>query len=238
MDTIETVLSGMDGGRVLDVATQEGRFARVLAESLRSYTAIVGIDVNERAIDAAKEATDVDGLSFRVMDAMKLGFEDESFDTVSISASLHHMPDVRKALNEMMRVLKRGGRFLVLEMYRDAETEPEIMAGDLHGWAAEVDSAVGRLHNRQMTRQDILDHVEELTLGGVESHDCLDKSSNPLEQERIEHVEKVVGLITERAAGTRGEDGFRARGEQLLRRVREVGIRTEPLLLVVGEKPI
>ena len=49
----EQTLGDIAGGRVLDVATQEGGFVRILAESLKSYTEIVGIDISEQAIEIA-----------------------------------------------------------------------------------------------------------------------------------------------------------------------------------------
>ena len=221
---------------MLDVATQEGRFARVLMEGLNSYTEIIGVDVSERAIEAANDAMGSGDVRFAVMDAMKLEFEDESFDTVSISASLHHMPDIKKVLSEMTRVLKRGGRFIVLEMYRDARTEPEITSGLLHQWAAEIDSALGRLHNRQLARREILRHVEQLGMGDVESRDCLDEDSDPTDGSRIEQLVEVIGRITERAADTEDSESFRERGERLVRRLHDVGVRSEPMLLVTGVK--
>ena len=51
---IERILSGIDGGKVLDIATYEGHFVRILKENLKSYSEIVGIDVNEQAIETAR----------------------------------------------------------------------------------------------------------------------------------------------------------------------------------------
>ena len=46
MNIIERAISSVAGGRVLDVATQEGHFVQMLMKNLSSYTEIVGIDVN------------------------------------------------------------------------------------------------------------------------------------------------------------------------------------------------
>lgn len=48
-------------------------------------------------------------------DCMELGFEDGSFDLVTIAFGLRNLPDRARALNEMNRVLKPGGRLIVLE---------------------------------------------------------------------------------------------------------------------------
>jgi hypothetical protein len=73
----------------------------------------------------------------------------------------------------------------------------------VHQWAAEVDSALGRLHNRQLTRREILGHFARLGMSDVESHDRLDRDADPGEGSRIEQLENVIALITERANSRR-----------------------------------
>lgn len=236
MDVLESVLSEIDGGKVLDVATLQGRFAHVMKGSLRSYSEIVGIDINERAIEAARVGAEAENLSFLVMDAETLEFDDEHFDTVSISGSLHHLASVRGVLEEMKRVLRPGGRFIVVEMYRADLTEPEQTASDLHQWAADVDTALGRLHNHVFTREEILGHLESLGLREVESRELRDTESDPMDDDSIERVKKVIVMVGERAKGA-GDDGeLGQRGQQLLERLLEVGIRSEPALVITGVK--
>ncbi len=82
-------------------------------------------------------------------DAEALAFEDESFDAVCCVNSLHHIPDIPKALAEIHRVLKKGGRFLFFEpgeghaeaevskreMEEHGVTEKDIIIDELAGWA-------------------------------------------------------------------------------------------------------
>ena len=170
------------------------------------------------------------------MDAEELDFGDESFETVSISFSLHHMADVEKVLEEMKRVVRPGGHFIVMEMHGDAETEPERTAASLHRWAAEIDTAMGRLHNPIMGRDEIVGHVERLGLSNIEAHDWVDRESDPLEPATIERLEGAVARMTERAAGAPNPDVFAEQGKALLKRIREVGARMEPMIVITGQK--
>lgn len=237
MDSIESVLGSIDGGRVLDVATQQGRFVQFLMDNLRSYSEIVGVDISEKAIEAARGATDGEGVSFAVMNAEELDFEDGHFDTVTISASMHHMADVGKVLREMKRVLRPGGRFIVLEMHSDAGTEPELTCVRMHQWAGEIDTAVGTVHNRTFGRDEILNHVAQLGLSNVEHREYLDRDSDPMDPERSDKIEEVIGMMSERAAAAPDSGSFQERGRELARRLREVGFQGEPVLFVTGEKP-
>ena len=236
MDIFEEVLGKISGGRVLDIATLEGRFVQILIEKLKDYREIVGIDIHERAIENARAAFDQENIRFMVMDAEQLDFEDESFNTVCISASLHHLAKIERVLDEMKRVLKPGGHFILAEMHREAQSEAELTTTYLHQWAAEVDSSLGRLHNSTFTRQELVDYVVALGLSKVEFYDVVDKEPVTKDEARIEQIEGVIDMIQQRAEGTSRYDEFKARGDALRKRLHEVGVLSEPVLLAVGEK--
>ena len=109
---IEEAISKVVGGKVLDVATQEGHFVQLLMNNLQSYVQIVGIDIDQEAIKKAQETIRNKNIQFLVMNAERMGFGNENFDTVSISASLHHLPNIQQVLAEIKRVLKSGGNFI------------------------------------------------------------------------------------------------------------------------------
>jgi ubiquinone/menaquinone biosynthesis C-methylase UbiE len=235
VDVFERTLGGIDGGRVLDVATQEGGFVQILMGALKGYTEIVGIDISERAIETAQSTVGQKRVRFLAMDAEQLDFEDGSFDTVSISASLHHLSNAQRVLEEMKRVLKPGGHFILAEMHRDGQTEGELTSVYLHHWVAEVDSALGGLHHPTLARQELADYVE-LGLGHVELYDSIDRDSDPMHRTRIEQLEGLIERTIRRAEGARECRKLQERGEELRQRLRRVGAHREPILVVIGEK--
>jgi SAM-dependent methyltransferase len=108
-----------EGLRVLEIGcglgTDGARFARAGA----IYT---GVDLTEAAVSLARRRFELEGLpgEFRVADAEALGFADGSFDIVYSHGVLHHTPDVRSAVGEVRRVLRPGGRALVMLYHRDS----------------------------------------------------------------------------------------------------------------------
>lgn len=72
---------------------------------------LTGIDLTERAIEHTKTRFDAFGLqsNLSVGDAENLQFEDESFNIIYSWGVLHYTPDMRKAVLEVYRVLKKGG---------------------------------------------------------------------------------------------------------------------------------
>ena len=233
---IERILNGLDGGKVLDVATHEGHFVQILIENLKSYSEIAGIDTNEKAVETAQNNLTQENIRFWVMDAEHLEFEDATFDTVTISASLHHLANIPRVLDEMLRVLKPGGHFILIEMYEDGQTEAERTSVYLHQWVAKVDTALGILHHKTLARQEFANYVAGLGLNHLEYYDFRDEDSDPKEKARIEQLESLIESIIMRAEGTRNDAKFKERGVELLQRLHKFGAQREPVLIIVGEK--
>src|SRR5262245_58377255 len=103
-------------GDVLEVGVGTGR-------NLESYPAdvrLVGIDLSPAMLAAARDTARLSGreVDLQVGDGQALNFADESFDTVVVTLSLCAIPDEGRAISEMVRVLKPGGRLVWLEHVR------------------------------------------------------------------------------------------------------------------------
>ena len=99
--------------RILDVATGPGYVAMLFAEKANE---VVGVDLTPAFVAKAQAASAERGfknISFREGDVEKLPFANETFDIVTCHKALHHFPSAAKALQEMHRVLKRGGRLVI-----------------------------------------------------------------------------------------------------------------------------
>ena len=109
--SVKTVLDAgkaCKGIRVLDVCTGQGVLA---AAALDRGAQVTGLDFSSEAVRNARAK--VPGAEFQEGDAQSLPFEDNSFDAVACSFGLIHLPDPLKALLEMYRVLKPGGRVAI-----------------------------------------------------------------------------------------------------------------------------
>jgi 2-polyprenyl-3-methyl-5-hydroxy-6-metoxy-1,4-benzoquinol methylase len=234
LDGIESILRHIGGGLVLDIATHEGHFVKMLAEQLSSYQQIVGIDIDEKSIRAATTDLTNENIRFMVMDADQLAFTDSSFDSVTISASLHHLANVQHVLSEMVSMLKPGGHFILLEMHGDTQTGVAQTSISLHQWVAEVDSELGLLHRKTFSRQEFVDCTTQLDLSKVEYTDIIDIASDPKELVRTAQLEKLIMSTMQRAGGTPQPAKLNARGNQLLHRLYKIGAQREPSIAVVG----
>jgi demethylmenaquinone methyltransferase/2-methoxy-6-polyprenyl-1,4-benzoquinol methylase len=112
-------LSLKPGARVLDLATGTADLAlRVAREEAGCH--VVGLDPSARMLEVGRRKVEQQKLSERIElvqgDAQSLPFEDRSFDGVCIAFGIRNVPDRPKALREMARVTRPGGRIAILEL--------------------------------------------------------------------------------------------------------------------------
>jgi demethylmenaquinone methyltransferase/2-methoxy-6-polyprenyl-1,4-benzoquinol methylase len=112
-----------EGDRVLDIAGGTGDLARAFARKVGSTGRVVHTDINEAMLRTGRDRLLDEGLALptTLCDAEKLPFKDGSFDLVSVAFGLRNMTHKEQALAEMARVLREGGRLLVLEFSKVAE---------------------------------------------------------------------------------------------------------------------
>ncbi len=99
----------IEGKRVLEIGVGAGTDHLQLAGRGAN---MFGVDITPRCIEETRALFDIYGMKTRLLigDAESLPFEDESFDFVYSLGVLHHVPNTAKAISEVHRVLKKGGR--------------------------------------------------------------------------------------------------------------------------------
>lgn len=130
-------MAGLRGGeRLLDVASGSGASALLAARELE--VEVVGVEYGGEAVREAQAAAREAGLSRRVSfvrgDAESLPVEDCAFDAVLCECSLCTFPDKERAVAEIRRVLRPGGRLAL----SDAVAEPAELPAELRGTLATI----------------------------------------------------------------------------------------------------
>ena len=240
----------------MDVATGAGGFIDTLMKTFKDYDSFVGIDYwpsapSRKEMESAKRRFVGKPVRFLKMNAEHLEFEDESFDTVCMSHSLHHLDKIDRVLAEMKRVLKNGGNFIMQECYCDGnQTEAQKADEHRHEWEARIDTLLGITHNRTLTKQRILDIAHSLDLRELKVYDsthpveCLFckrkyECENPRNQATFHHSIKNIDDTIKRMENyfdLEIRNRLREEGETIKKAIEKCGSAPPSYLLIIGRK--
>ena len=167
-DIADEISTKLPQGNALDIGTGRGLLPIKIAqknERLKLY----GTDISHKAIDAARRDALASGLEnapqFEVGDVCSLPYEDEFFDLVVSTFSLHHWPDTIAGLNEIFRVLKPGGEAWIYDHWNDPSPEArERLRKDFGRLAAWFALAHLRFVSSPMTLEKARSILEEPAL--------------------------------------------------------------------------
>jgi len=251
---IRAKLGLISGGKVLDVATGSGDFIDTLMKTLKDYDSFVGIDISRKDLKSAKKRFRDKPVKLIEMNAESLEFDDNSFDTVCMAFSLHHLERTDKVLAEMRRVLNPGGNLIIQEEFVDGNQAEAQKTNTLqHAWEAQIDSLLGEFHKTTLTRHEIEEIIGNAQLEQVEIFKsmipmvCLfcEKElkciENPKNQERIDDSIREIDDTLKRLREIEDQEA-RVRlgkmGEELKQRNREFGNAPPFVIFAVGRKAL
>lgn len=210
-------IAATPGMRVLDVAAGSGQPALAIASRVQPGGTILGIDFSPEMVAVAERRARQAGasnVSFSTMDAERLELPDASFDAVTCACGLIFFPDAHRALAEMHRVLKPGGRIAIV-VWDEPSKSPFVTVGG---------GAISRFHAPtppnpnspgafRFAKPDVLEHVlrdagfSDITIASVPM---------PIE---FESTQEYWEMFTECAAGIKtkismlsNEDQVKLRG--------------------------
>jgi demethylmenaquinone methyltransferase / 2-methoxy-6-polyprenyl-1,4-benzoquinol methylase len=107
------------GDSALDACCGTGDLALALARRVGASGTVTGSDFSERMLELAREKAARRGVAevrFEWGDALHLPYEDASFDAVTVGFGVRNFADVERGVAELVRVLKPGGRLVILEI--------------------------------------------------------------------------------------------------------------------------
>jgi ArsR family transcriptional regulator len=138
----ETLLALMPALEIADLGAGEGTFSQLLA---RRAKRVIAIDNSEKMVEYGADLArkhGVENLDYRQGDLEAVPIEDGSVDLAFFSQSLHHAQHPERAVAEAWRILKPGGRIVVLDLMRHSFEDARELYADL--WLGFTEVEVGR----------------------------------------------------------------------------------------------
>jgi demethylmenaquinone methyltransferase/2-methoxy-6-polyprenyl-1,4-benzoquinol methylase len=129
-----------EGDRVLDVATGTGDLAVALARRVGPSGEVTGLDFSEAMLELARQKAP--GIRFEAGNALELPYGDGEFDAATVGFGARNFSDLGRGLREMARVVRPGGRVVVLEITSPQKPPLSVF---FRLWFDRVVPALGRL---------------------------------------------------------------------------------------------
>jgi demethylmenaquinone methyltransferase/2-methoxy-6-polyprenyl-1,4-benzoquinol methylase len=134
------------GDRVLDLAGGTGDIAALLSKRVGVNGRVVLSDINEAMLNVGRQRLEDQGIvgniSYAIANAEHLPFDSGEFDVVTIAFGLRNVTDKDAALREMYRVLRPGGKALILEF---SKVQPEPLKAIYDAWSFGALPMLGKL---------------------------------------------------------------------------------------------
>jgi arsenite methyltransferase len=128
------------GESVVDIGSGPGFLCESMADAVGEAGRVVGLDISDDLLAAARERNTRKQLSYQPSDAVALGAADAAFDVAVSTQVFEYVADCDRALREMARVLKPGGRALVVATDWDGvvwrSSDRDRMRAMLTAWEA------------------------------------------------------------------------------------------------------
>jgi demethylmenaquinone methyltransferase / 2-methoxy-6-polyprenyl-1,4-benzoquinol methylase len=184
---------GVSGsGRVLDVATGTGDVALEIAGRTPASVDIVGVDFCKEMVDLGRvkvnESRHAGRITFEVAPCEDIPFEEKSFDAATIAFGIRNVVDRIKGLSEMHRVLKDGGRIVILEF--STPTSP-VFKALYHFYFLKILPAIGGLFSKQSAYQYLPDSVLEFP-----PRDKFKSMMSQVGFKNVQHFDLTFGIAT------------------------------------------
>jgi len=160
---------GHESARLLDVGTGTAQIPIELARLAR-FVHITAVDLAEEMLRLARLNIDLadraDQISVELIDAKRLPYPDGSFDSVVSNSIVHHIPEPRLSLAEMVRVLRPGGLLFVRDLFRpdSAESVEQLVAQYAGGETPHQQQLFRQSFHAALTLAEVSDLIDSLGL--------------------------------------------------------------------------
>ncbi|MCE1198814.1 MAG: methyltransferase domain-containing protein [Marinilabiliales bacterium] len=236
LTALTAYLENTYAGHLLDVATGEGDFLRLVLDAVASFDSATGLIGSKEHLQEVRNKLFPHKVDLVPGHVRKLPFEDNYFDFVMAANTLHRFDNPVKSLQSMMRVLVSGGRIMVHETIADGLNPAQQAYQDYHNLKADIETAKGNLHRYNYLQEEI--HLILADAGIEVERAMLAADEPPLlnSREKIWQFSQRIDDLVSLAGDLPQRNSYEARSWDLKEKIRAVGFQRPPQLTLIAYK--
>lgn len=220
--------------KILDIGTGNGNFINIITSLNTEFNSAVGIDVLDSSIKSCQANFNNEKITFMKMDALNIDFEDNTFDIVTLSNSLHHLDDISVILKEMERVLAPGGAIIICEMISNNLTKKQKSHLAMHHFAAEIDRERGSTHFETFTDKEILNHLsEKSSLDIKDVWELSTPNTREINEKETEWIFETIDRVQGSVEGSKKIEYYRKKADRIKNYIRKYGFDSATQIIAV-----
>ncbi len=219
--------------KILDVGTGSGNFIRVLKSTFPEAD-VLGIDPNTESL--LKASASYPDAIFKEMSAENLLFENDTFDVVSMSMALHHLPKIKKSLKELKRVTKTTGWIIINELFSDNLNPAQEVHRQFHHFRSYIDRLTGVCHRETFRKEQILQMIRNSGISIQFYFDDVTGENQIAEEGELEKKLETMRQYLEKIRGREEYDILKPQIEDFRLNALRDGLRIATRAVVVGKK--
>lgn len=202
----------------------------------RHYDSITAVDISDKHQQFIEDNFTDNQVEFRKENAYNLSFDNNSFDTVTLSNSIHHFKYPQKIAEEIFRVLKKDGKVIINEMYRDNLTKAQQSHKLLHHLAAEKDRILGRFHAYTYIKSKLIEFLNSLNFTQIKLIDYTYPVDDIFNKDTIEHINQVCEKLIKQAETNRDLKHLTSEYKKVRRYINSNGYAHASSIFYIGRK--
>ncbi|MBT3253704.1 MAG: class I SAM-dependent methyltransferase [Candidatus Marinimicrobia bacterium] len=215
----------LDLGDYLEFGCGDGGFLKYVLDHNDSFNSVTGVDINPESVQTARKTLEAFNVDFIVHENLPLNLENNHFDTITLSNTLHHLKDKPAVLAELKRLIKSTGLIIITEMISNDLTETEQVYCDFHTLRAETDRLNGIHHETTFSATSIKKLVDENELQINKKEILLNDKIIDRDENEISEMEAIIDVLVKGEIERPEFEALASKAQGIKERLRRFGIK-------------
>ena len=218
-------LQNLTLGDYLEFGCGDGGFLQYVLDQNRSFKSITAVDINPDSVEKARKNLADYNIHFIVDGNIPLDLDANSFSSITLSNTLHHLQDKESVFAELRRLIKPHGQIIITEMVSNDLTRAEQTYCRFHALRAETDRLKGTYHDTTYSAGEVEKLVTRAGLSITKKQIILNEKLVVTDAEEVRKMETNIDDLVQGEKESPEIEALTNKAERIKAHLRAFGIK-------------